>query len=246
MSSMQYSYSELYNRVSRYLGTYGSSGPSGSDLTEAQDLVKSGYMQFLAAHDWTFRRRYATLSGESGKYIYELPSDFGGMRTKFCFQQETGYPPLDERSEQEIQELRGYGEYNSYPEFYCIRSGVYNPQGGQRYEAMFWPTFSSDHVLYYSYYYMPPMMSNDDDVPMGGAELSEAILRCCLKVAEEESDESSGVQSQAADRELAKAIQLDTRREPRELGYMSNAFQLSSWEVARGSTRINNVTYTTD
>jgi hypothetical protein len=183
------------------------------------------------------------LTLEGGKYIYEFPQDFGGMRTKFAFSRETGYPPLDERSEQEIIELRGYGEYNAYPEVYTVRAGKYDPQGGQRYEVLFWPTPNSDHVLYYSYYYMPPMMSNATDVPMGGAELSEAILAACLATAETEDDEAVGVQSQVFQSELAKAVALDKKREPRQLGYVHNDYGLTSWEIARGNTRINNVSY---
>jgi hypothetical protein len=243
MATMQYTYQNLYDRVSKFLGTYGSSGPTGTDLQDAKDFVKSGYMQFLTAYDWTFRRRFATLTLEGGKHIYEMPQDYGGLRTKFCFNRETGYPPLDDRSEQEIMELRGYGEYRTYPEVYTIRSGVYDPQGGQRYEVLFWPTPSSDYVLYYSYFYMPPMMSNATDVPMGGAEVSEAILRMCIAAAEDEGDEVLGVQAQKAQNELAKAIDQDKQREPKQLGYMGNNYGLNAWEVARGSTRLNNVNY---
>lgn len=243
MATMQYQYQELYNRVSKFLGTYGSSGPSGTDLTDAKDYVKSGYLRFLMSYDWTFRRRYSTMSLVSGEHVYELPEDFGGVRTKFCFLNETGYPPLDERSEGEIMELRGWGEYNSYPEVFTVRSGKYDPQGGQRYEAMFWPTPNTDLTLYYSYYYMPPMMSNDTDVPMGGAELAEAILLFCLAAAEGESDETIGHQTQLAMVELQKAVERDKLREPRQLGYMGDGGGMNAWEVARGTTRVNNVNY---
>lgn len=243
MATMQYPYQELYKRVSKFLGTYGSTGPTGTDLEDAKDFVKSGYMQFLTAYDWTFRRRYSTITMEPAKYIYEMPEDFGGMRTKFCFTRETGYPPLDERSEQEIIELRTYGEYNAYPEVYSVRAGQYNPQGGQRYESMFWPTPSADYELYYSYFYMPAMMSNDTDVPMGGAEVSEAILRSCIAAAEDESDEVVGPQAAKAQVEIAKAVAADKLREPKQLGYMHDGTRFNSWEIARGSTRINNVNY---
>ncbi|MHC4332604.1 MAG: phage adaptor protein [Planctomycetota bacterium] len=245
MATMQYQYQELYKRVSRFLGTHGDSGPTGADLTEAQDYVKSGYMQFLTAYDWTFRRRYATITMEPAKWVYEMPEDFGGIRTKFCFTRETGYPPLDTRSEQEIIELRTYGEYNAYPEVFHVRSGQYNPQGGQRYEAIFWPTPSADYELYYSYFSMPPMMSNDTDVPMGGAEVAEAILRSCIAAAEDEGDETIGPQAQKAQLELQRAIAQDKNREPKELGYAHDHQRLSSWQIARGSTRINNVNYNT-
>jgi hypothetical protein len=243
--SMQYSYSELYNRVSKYLGTYGSSGPDTDGTTEAKEFVKSGYLRFLTAYDWTFRRRYASLSFESGVYEYDLPQDFGGLRTPFQFTAQTGYPPMEERAEAEIMELRGYGENSSYPQYYAVRSGKYAPETGQVYEIIVWPTPDSTYTAYYSYYYMPPMMSNDNDVPMGGAEHSEAILKYCLMVAEEEGDEQPGPQAAAAQTLLADSIRIDKRREPSRLGPMTEMGSYSPWEIARGSTRVNNVTYDT-
>jgi len=246
MVTMQYTYQTLYNRVSKFLGTYGSSGPSGTDLTDAQDFVKSGYLKFLTAYDWTFRRRYTTLSLLSGTYIYELPEDYGGIRTRPRFTDTTGYPPLEERDEQEIEELRSYGTNAGYPTYYAIIAGHYTPETGQRYEIKFWPTPNDSWTLYYSYYYMPAMMSNTTDVPMGGADMAECILAFCLAAAEGESDEVIGPQKQMALEQLETAKRLDMKKEPKSLGYMGNNYTVSPWEVARGQTRINDVTYTTD
>ena len=243
MSTMQYQYSELYNRVSKFLGTYGSSGPTGTDLTDAQDFVKSGYLQFLTAYDWSFRRRFTTLSFGSGTYTYELPADYGGMRTRPQFQEQTGYPPMEERSDGEIEELRSYGENAGYPEYYAIVADQYTPETGMRYQFKVWPTPNDTWTVYYSYYTMPSMMENDTDVPLGSADVSECIRVFCLAAAEEESDEAAGVQSQIAQRELGKAIMLDRKREPKEQGYMGDFNRVSPWGVARGSTRINNVNY---
>lgn len=243
MATMQYQYSELYNRVSKFLGTYGSSGPTGTELADAKAFVKSGYMQFLTAYDWTFRRRFTTLSFASGSYIYELPADFGGLRTRPQFTAQTGYPPMEERAENEIMELRGYGENAGYPEYYSIVADQYTPETGMRYQFKVWPTPNQTWTIYYSYYTMPAMMSNDTDVPMGSADTSECLRAYCLAAAEEESDEVAGTQNQVAQRELGKAIMLDRKREPKEQGYMGDFSRVSPWEVARGSTRINNVNY---
>jgi hypothetical protein len=243
MATMQYQYSNLYNKVSEFLGTYGSSGPTGTDLTDAKDYVKIGYMQFLTAYDWTFRRRYTTLSFNPGTYIYELPEDYGGIRTRPQFTNQTGYPPLEERADNEIEELRSYGENAGYPEYYAIVAGKYTPQTGQRYEFKVWPTPNQTWTIYYSYYMMPEMMVNDTDVPIGSADSAECLRAFCLSAAEELSDETAGVQSQIAQREFQKAVQIDKRKEPREQGYMGDFNRVSPWEVARGSTRINNVNY---
>jgi hypothetical protein len=240
---MQYTYSDLYNRVAKFLGTYGSSGPTGTDLTDAQDFVKSGYLSFLTSYDWTFRRRYTTLSFGSGTYIYELPEDYGGIRTRPQFTSQTGYPPMEERADNEIEELRSYGENAGYPEYYAIIAGQYTPETGQRYEFKVWPTPNQTWTLYYSYYSLPSMMSNDTDIPMGSADSSECLKQFCLAAAEGESDETVGVQKAIRDEELGKAVAADKRKEPREQGYAGDFNRVSPWDVARGSTRINNVNY---
>jgi len=230
--------------VSKFLGTYGSSGPSGTDLTDAQDFTKSGYLRFLTRYDWSFRRRYTSLSFVSGIWEYELPQDFGGIRTPFIFTSQSGYPALSERSVDEIINLRSAGDNSSYPMYFAIRAGRHDPETGQRYEAIFWPTPSSALSVYYSYYYMPPMMSNDADVPMGGAEHAETILKFCLAAAEEEGDEESGVQAAAAEACLADSVRMDKLKDARQLGQYYSGSDVSAWEMARGSTRINDVSYT--
>ena len=244
MASFVYTYSELYNRVSKFLGTYGSSGPTTEAKTEAQEFVKSGLAKFLSYYDWSFRRKYTTLSFAADQWEYELPTNFGGIRTQFQYTSQTGYPPLEERAEGEILELRSYGENSSYPMYYAIRAGNYDPEVGQRYELIVWPTPQSSYTVYYSYYYMPPMLSNDDDVPMAGTEHAETILKFCLAAAESEGDEmGDGPQSAAAMECMANSIRIDKMREPRQLGPLTDGRGMSPWQVARGGTRINDVSY---
>jgi hypothetical protein len=200
-------------------------------------------MQFLTAYDWTFRRRYTTLAFQASSYVYELPEEYGGIRTRPQFVAQTGYPPMEERADNEIEELRSYGENAGYPEYYAIVAAKYTPETGQRYEFKVWPTPNQNWTIYYSYYMMPEPMVNDTDLPLGSADTAECLRAFCLAAAEEESDEVAGVQAQIAQRELGKAIMLDRKREPKEQGYMGDFNRVSPWEVARGSTRINNVNY---
>jgi hypothetical protein len=243
MASMQYTYADLKNRVSRFLGTYGSSGPTGTDLTDVEDYVRSGYLKFLMRYDWTFRRKYTSLSTQTGQNVYSLPPDYGGMRTPFQFTEPTAYPPMEERAESELAELQSLGQFNSYPQYYAIRAGAYQPQVGQLYEVMMWPTPNAELTMYYSYYWMPPKLENDTDVPVGGTEHTETVLKFCLAAAEEEADEVNGVQTQAAERELANSIRIDKMREPRTLGDMNYGRGTTAWEIAREGGRINRVSY---
>lgn len=246
MSLMQYTYEDLYNRVSKFLGTYGNSGPTGTDLTDAQDFVQEGYQNFIAAaggYVWSFLKKYSTLSTESGKYSYDLPEDYVSMIIPFRFTQNTGYPPVTERSEDEIMELRNYNSISSWPQYYAIRAGSYTPQAGQKYEVIFWPQPDAEFVLYYQYKMNPPALSNATDLPIGGPEMASCLLKMCLAAAEGEADEELSVQSQRAMEALAKALDTDKERTPRRLGQNSAYAGLTAWDVARGSTRVNDVNY---
>jgi len=215
-------------------------------LQDAKDYVKSGYLRLLGAYDWTFLRKYTTLSIQSGTWRYELPDSFGGMRTKFKFSNATGYPPVEERNEDYLMELRSIGENNSYPQYYALTAGDYHPETGQRKEVIFWPTPNADWTLFYSYQCLPEMMSNTTDVPIGGPFVAEALLAACLAAAESEADEVQDVQEQKYQTLLQQAIYQDRNLEPRHLGPTGGPPEMSAFEIARGSYRLNDAVYNTD
>ncbi len=244
MANMQLTFQDLYNRVSKFLGTYGSSGPSGTDLSDAKDYVRSGYMSFLLSYPWSFLRKTTTLSTETGVYVYQLPTDFRDLRGSrtLNFSANSSYPPVTETGEDEVNEQRAINISSSYPQLFAIRTGDYSPETGQRYEMIFWPMPDATYVLTYPYTIMPAAMANTTDIPIGGIETTEVIKEFCLAAAETEADEVTGVHSNLAQMELVKAITADKERAPRHLGSMSGR-RPSAWEYARGSTRINDVVY---
>lgn len=249
MALMQYTYQDLYNRVSKFLGTYGDSGPTGNDLQDAKDFVEEGYQEFLSPPDgyvWSFLKKYTTLTTESGKFNYYLPQDYNSLIIPFRFTDQAGYPPVEERSENEIMEMRNYNNISSFPQYFAIRTADYTPEAGQRQEVIFWPEPDSEHILYYQYKFNVPELSNDSDLPVGGPQMASCLLKMCLAAAEGESDEELSTQVNRANLALIKAISEDKNREPRRLGYNANGFAgLSAWEVARGSYRVNDVNYNT-
>jgi hypothetical protein len=243
MSQMYYTYADLYNAVGKHLGTYGDSGLTGADLTDAQDYVKSGYKRFLMAYPWSFLRKNSSISLLAGEYSYDMPEDFVNILLPFTFTGESGYPPMDERSENEIMELRNYNEISSWPQYYAFRYSQYSPEVGQRRQVIFWPTPDSDYSLYYTYRFEPAALSNSTDYPIGGSEMAECILQFCLAAAENRGDESLGVHSQVLTESLAFAIRLDRAKSPRNLGYSGTDSRMTSREVARGSYRVNDVNF---
>jgi len=248
MASLILTFSDLHNRVARYLGTYGTSGASGSDLTDAKEAVHQGYRRFLGAidgHQWSFLKRSASISLISGQWQYDLPNDFTELVVPFHFSVNSGYPPPDERSEDFIIQARAESSPSSYPEYFNIRAGTYSKETGQNYEVIMWPTPNSAYVWIYSYLIFADKLSGDDDIPVGGPEISEVIAQCCLAAAESEIEDNIGKQEGKATKMLAEAVKKDANRSPRNLGYNLDGRGIDRRALARGEYRLNDVNYET-
>lgn len=241
---LELTFQDLYNEVSRYVGTYGSSGPSSDDLTEAKRTVNAGYRRFLSYSNWSFLWKTTSLSIESGTWVYDLPEYFREIKVPFRYELNTGYPPITSINEEWIMQARAESSVTGYPQFYAIRQGTYHPQSGSRYEAIFWPTPNSDYTLYYTYYFMPDELENDDDVPVGGSEYAEALRRCVLAEAESFQDESEGVQEKRAMQRLSEALEADKGKRGRHVGTAFDS-KYRAWQTARGEFRATRVTFNT-
>ena len=247
MASLALTFQEMYQQVQKFLGTYGTSGATtGTDAdVDSKYYVNKAYRRLIVAYKWTFLIGYTSLSTAQGTLTYELPLGFRGIRTPFTFTDVVGFPPPTSRTVDEIVEMQNYGVFNSWPQYYAIRAGQFTKELGQLFEVMFWPTPDSTYDMFYSYHIMPQKLELDADIPMGGPEFAECMMQMALGVAEEEKDEQGGgPQMAAANIELTKLIGEDKDREPRSVGMDMPLYPLTAWEMARGTTRINDATYT--
>ena len=237
----------MYQQVQKYLGTYGTSGAATDSAAEVDSkyTVNKAYRRLISAYKWTFLNGYTSLSTQSGQQKYPLPEGYRGMRTPFTFTDIVGFPPPTERTVDEIMEMENYGEYNSWPQYFAIQAGQFTKEVGQRYEVIFWPKPDSSYDLFYSYYIMPQKLEANADIPMGGPDFAECFMQMALGVAEEEKDEvGDGTQMKAAALQLSALIEEDKDKEPRSVGMDMPRYPLTAWEMARGTTRINDATYT--
>lgn len=244
MASHMYTFADLYKRVSRFLGTYGTSGPSGDDLITAKEYTNSGYFTFLGINSWTFLRANTSLSTASGQWEYELPEDFREFVGGINYSQTDYYPPLEERSLDYILAARSEGQISSYPQYYAQRMGKYTKETGQRKELVLWPEPNGVWKLYYTYRMNVPRLTGDDDCHIGGADMTEAVLAFALAAAELEADGQPGAWAQKAAEAAGAAIMLDKGRNPRRLGMLSDDGTIRTYGAERGPFRVNNVTYT--
>jgi len=216
VSNLQLTFQDVYTKVSEFLGT--GSSPSGTSLTNAKNVVHRGYRKFLfpidmrtgKQHTWSFLIKQAVLNTKDGEWVYDLPADFKRLAGPFRHEKDSGYPEMVHTTIERIWQMRAGVESTNYPHFYAIKSAPYVKEIGTAYQVVFFETPNNNYRLNYSYVFRPPKLENDDDVFVGGDEASEAILECCLAIAEVEYDDTIGIHNQMADRLVQQLIQDDT------------------------------------
>lgn len=246
MASLILTFSELYVFVDKFLGTYGSSGSSGSALTDCKDIVHSAYRKFLAAdgnHVWSFLKPWDVLITTSGTWVYPLPEDFVDIISPFSYDTDNPYPPLMDRPVEMIMNARAVNTHSKYPEFYALRRGPYSKETGQTWEILLYPTPDSAYTLNYQYKIIPKKLEGDNDIPIGGPEHSELLKEMCLAEAEGDKDEAQGIHTRKASDAMTIAINNDMKKAPHNLGYNGDGYSYSVWDLWRGDYRTNNVAF---
>jgi hypothetical protein len=245
MSTLQLTFQDLYNEVAKFLGTYGSSGPSGADLTDAKNAVHAAYRRFLApprGYKWSFLRRKSVLVTNAGVWQYQLPEDFTVHINRFAFDADDFYPTINETDLENIMDMRSHVAYSNYPMFFALYAGEYSKETSQGWEVAFYPTPDAAYSLNYRYLIFPPKLEADTDFHIGGPEMSEVIKALCIAEAEVVKDETGGKQEQRAQQRLAEAVKSDALRHPDSIGYngpMAGGYE--NWREGRMGT----VTFTT-
>ena len=251
MASMKWVFSDVYSSVSEFLGL--GSSPTGTDLTKVKNLTYRGYLRFLSPQDaatgmpyvWTFMRQNFVLITESGKWEYELPSDFKQFYGDPKLSAGEQYQNPAMRQLDQVYSMRTNDDTTGYPRYFAVRAGKYTKDLGQRYEIVFWPTPDSGYQYNMQYVIEPPKVENDSDYFIGGAEASECILCCALAAAELQEDEIIGTQEQNAARMIGQLLSADKNNNASILGVMTDPSIIeSSVGIQRENVRINDIDYT--
>lgn len=216
MSRLTLSYSDVYKKVSEFLGL--GSSPSGTDLTTVEAITARGYRQFLfpidmqtgRPHDWNFLKQYYTFSTTSGQHKYALPIDFSDLLDDFHYDTGEGISRLLKRSAEQIVEMRANFDNTSYPEVYAVTTSKYDLEIGTLYELWLYPTPGQVYTFATFYRTDPLKPSATTDLMVGGIRATEAILESCLAAAELEQDDVIGIHSQKANELIQKLIVADT------------------------------------
>jgi hypothetical protein len=228
MTTLAYTFADLYQEVAFYLGLGRS--PSGPDLVTAQKYANAGYRRFLQgvdprtgiAYSWNFLSPPSELAMSDDLSPYAeiaLPADFESIIDDPSFEPGTGYVYIRPRSVSFLKNLYARTDLaTGIPTFYCIypnAAGAATP-----WSMLVWPIPDQAYSFRYRYRMNPPLLVQDADVPVGGVNHAETILAACLAVAENRHNDRIGEKDAAFKEMMAASIDADARTRPMDLGPM--------------------------
>jgi len=215
MASLVLDFSDIYTRVSDFLGL--GTSPTGDDLTKVKDITYRGYRRFLFPFDtasgrpyiWSFLRKTGTLSTGIGKHKYTLPSEFVGLVSGFKFDagEDKANPQRIDISK--LRGLRSVSTTAGTPKYYAIAVSPYDTETGIVYETWFHRPPDAVYNYKYEYIFDPDKPTETTDVFVGGIRASEVILQCAIAIAELQEDDIAGPQEAKAGEMLRAYIEYD-------------------------------------
>ncbi len=154
---------------------------------------------------------------------YELPDDFGRLYGELTHESGNYYRPVVLISVARIQELRGRENEIGLPYFGAVQYKSHDDQSeGQRLQIMMYPTPDSDYALTYTYEKYSGALSDSNAYPLGGMKFSELYIESCLSVAEQNSDDTISLHTDAFYRLLVDGVARDMKQGAQFFGHVGH------------------------
>jgi hypothetical protein len=224
MSDLQLTFSDVYTKISEFLGV--GSSPTGTNLTKVKDLAYRGYRRFLLPkyvrngrmHVWSFLRQEDTIKTSANEWQYPLPPNFQYFWYAPEYGEDSNYPTPQPVTMRRLMELRSAISSSSYPQYWSLSTMPYDVTVGTRYQLVIHPPANGIHTIHFGYITEPNKPTDDAHYFIGGALMSECILECSLAEAEIQEDDTVGIHNKRADDMLHSCIELDLCRVPKTAG----------------------------
>ena len=218
-SSLTLGWSELKQSVGVFLD-FGSSGWTTPQTTKIESIVNSGIRRVYyppasqnhSGYEWTWLRPWSTLAATDGDYAYDLPDDFGRMIGEFHYAADQHRRAIKQVPVATVIKNRTHRNETGYARIFATRYKSSDGSGGQRQEALFYPTFDADKTLQYQYEAYASVLSDSYPYPLGGMQMSELYKQSCLAVAETEVMDDIGIHNGLFETMIVDAIARDRKR----------------------------------
>lgn len=219
-SNLSLGYIDFAQDVGHLLG-YGQDVPAftAEQLADVNWAISAGLRRFYSpspvegeVHRWAFLEPMATLKTEAKVPDYDLPDDFGGIIGKMTWGESEGYIPIPVVGEGKIRERRQTAHGNAKPQIVAIRPKAHDPEKGQRFEALFWPTPDAEYNLTYRYTALLQKLTEAAPYPPGGMLHGETIRAAILWAAAEKFVEDEKESKRADYLDLLRSSIITDRR----------------------------------
>jgi len=237
-STLSIGYDELLVIVGGFLGySTDSDDWTESQLAEVDGHIQSGIRRYYYPpaiqglepdFEWSFLNPTTTLATTADDGAQDLPDEFGRLISRFSFDPDDYYPDVIIVSEADMQTLLARSDDTGRPQYAAIRykAGTTETEG-QRLEVVWYPIPDDEYTLTYRYEAYSGKLTESLPYPLGGMKHSELIIESCLAVAEERSNDESGLHNQRFREMLVSSAKRDGMTGAKSYGNMGGCISSS-------------------
>ncbi len=196
---------------------------SDEQIQDVNDIIKSGlrlvYWPVIASeqgstvYQWSFLKKRSTITLVVGTFAYDLPTDYGGMISWPTFPAGSNKRILERQSEEDLVTLYAKNDQSGVPVYGAVRAKDTTYNSATSYELLVYPRPLEAATLSFRYVLDPPMLADDNQIPLGGPQLSMALLEACLSEAEKMLGDTEGLHYKKFQEALSRCIQYDQQFE---------------------------------
>lgn len=172
------------------------------------------------SHQWSFLMPKETINLQSGKYEYDLPSDYGGIEGFITYRAggNVHYPDIEIKGEHHVRSLQQASiKANGRPTVAGVRQKEGVQESGTKYEILFWPVPDDAYVLEYRYRVTP---GYDLSVIHGGDAHFQTVLEAMKAAADTIQKRKQRPHDQLFMERLTASVLLDEQLDsPMNMGY---------------------------
>lgn len=196
---------------------------SAEQISDVNDIIKSGLRltywpviqteQGASVYQWSFLKKRSTISLAPGTNTYDLPADYNGMITWPTYPEGSGKRIFERQREDDLVALYAKNDQSGVPVYCAVRAKETAYNGTTGYEMLVYPRPLEAATISFRYILDPPMLADDNQIPLGGPQLSMALLEACLSEAEKTLGDVEAIHYKKFQESIARCIKYDQQFE---------------------------------
>lgn len=221
-------------------------------VAAVENAIRTGIDQVVhnGSHQWSWMRPRWQMSTSANQRRYSLPLDFEQFTSDIYFDGVNyQYPPITQLPASRLMQLTSETTSTGVPSHYAIEVATHDGATAQSSVLVLDPTPDATYQLQGIYAIAVRPLSDSNPYPPGGDAHGELFLASCLAKVESKFFDAVQVKQMEFQDMMANHINIDLRRQPRNLGPMGgrSVTATSSANMRRmlglvGRTTINGTT----